>query len=69
MISIAFLIASPLAYILMRNWLDEFAYRITQPVWVYLLTAIASIAIAGITVSYLSWKAATSNPVEALKVE
>ena len=69
MITLAFLIASPVAYLLMKNWLDEFAYRISQPIWVYGLTALVSLFVAGITVSYLSWKAATSNPVDALKVE
>ncbi len=69
MIIVAFLLAAPLAFLLMNQWLDEFAYRIEQPVWVYVATALATFLIASITVSYLSWKAAVSNPVDALKTE
>ncbi len=69
MIGVAFLIASPFAFLLMNSWLEEFAYRIVQPLWVYLITALVTFFIAIVTVSYLSWKAATSNPVEAIKTE
>ena len=69
MIGVAFLIASPIAFLLMNQWLEDFAYRINQPLWVYAVTGIATFFIASVTVSFLSWKAATSNPVEAIKVE
>ncbi len=66
---IAFVLATPMAFLLMSNWLDSFAYRIDQPVWVYVATAVVTFMLATITVSYLSWKAASSNPVDAIKVE
>lgn len=69
MLAISFLIAAPLAFLLMNDWLQEFAYRIQQPAWVYAATALATFLIASITVSYLSWKAAASNPVDAIKME
>ena len=68
-LAISFLVAAPIAFILMASWLQEFAYRIQQPVWVYLVTGLMTLIIATLTVSYLSWKAAISNPVEAIKVE
>ena len=69
MLGISFLIATPLAFVLMQNWLANFAYHIQQPFWIYVLTAIVTFLIAGVTVSYSSWRAAASNPVEAIKVE
>jgi len=69
MLAIAFVLATPLAFFLMNNWLNNFAYHIQQPIWIYGLTILATFLIAGITVSYSSWKAASSNPVEAIKVE
>ncbi len=68
-LAVAFVLATPVAFYLMGQWLDAFAYRIQQPIWVYLATAAMTFLIAGVTVSYLSWKAASSNPVDAIKVE
>lgn len=69
MLSFALIVAAPIAFWLMNEWLEGFAYRIEQPIWVYVLTATATFSIASLTVSYLSWKAASSNPVDAIKVE
>lgn len=69
MLSISLVIAAPIAFLLMNRWLQGFAYRIQQPAWVYVATAITTFIIASIIVSYLSWKAASSNPVDAIKVE
>ncbi len=68
-VGISFLLAAPLAFLLMKNWLKDFAYRIEQPIWVYALTILVTFLIATITVSYSSWRAASSNPVDAIKVE
>ncbi|MEO9870264.1 FtsX-like permease family protein [Ekhidna sp.] len=65
----AFVMATPITFFLMSRWLKDFAYRINQPVWVYLVTAIAILFIAGITVSRTTWKAAAANPVDAIKSE
>ncbi len=69
MLFVAFSVAAPVAFALMSNWLSDFAYKIDQPIWVYMLTLAVTFFIATLTVSYSSWKAATSNPVEAIKVE
>ncbi len=66
---VAFVIATPIAYVFINSWLAEFAYRIEQPLWVYLATGLMTFLLASLTVSYLSWKAASSNPVDAIRVE
>lgn len=66
---VAFVIATPITFFLMGKWLKDFAYRIDQPVWVYAITAIAILLIASITVSRTTWKAASANPVDAIKSE
>jgi putative ABC transport system permease protein len=63
------LIAWPLAYYFMNSWLQNFAYRIDMDIIVFLVAGIAAIFIALFTVSLQAVKAATSNPVEALKYE
>jgi putative ABC transport system permease protein len=66
---IANLIAWPMGYYFMSNWLDSFAYRIEINWSVFVLSACLSVVFAGITVSYQSLKAAISNPVNALRDE
>jgi putative ABC transport system permease protein len=68
-VGIAFIVACPAAYYAMSTWLDHFAYKIDLS-WIYF--AVSGIAILGIevfTVSMLTWKAATRNPVETLRYE
>ncbi len=69
LVVISFSIAFPLAYYLMNDWLENFAYRIPFDFMPYLLAALISISIALITVSLQTYKAALSNPVVALKDE
>jgi putative ABC transport system permease protein len=66
---IAVLIASPLAWYFMNNWLKEFAYRIDINIWVFILAGGSAVLIAFITVSFQSIKAALANPVESLRSE
>lgn len=66
LVFIALLLASPLAWYVMNTWLQNFAYRIAIPWWVFLLAGITAILIATLTVSYQSVKAALVNPVESL---
>ena len=63
------LIAIPLAYIFMNNWLQNFVYRIQISLWVFLVSGIIALLIALVTVSFQSIKAATANPVESLRYE
>lgn len=63
------ILALPVVYILMKSWLDSFAYRMEMPVWPYLLAVLTSILLAILTVSMQTFKTARKNPVEALKYE
>lgn len=69
LIGIAFLIAAPLAYYFMHQWLQHFAYRINIGVGIFLLTILSAEVIAWLTVGYQAVKAAVVNPVKSLKAE
>jgi len=62
-------IAWPVAYFVMQNWLQNFAYRVDVRLWIFALSAILSLAIALLTVSYQTIKAAIANPVDSLRYE
>ena len=66
---VANVIAFPVAYYFMSKWLDNFAYRTEITVWVFVFSGIIAMAIALITVSSQTIKAATANPVESLRYE
>ena len=68
-VAIAFIIATPLAWYSMHKWLENFAYKTTLSWWIFALTGISALGIALLTVSWQSWRAATRNPVEALRYE
>jgi len=69
LIAFANLIAWPIAYLAMRSWLQNFAYRTTVNIWYFLLTAGISVIIALVSVSFQTIKAANTNPAEALQYE
>jgi ABC-type antimicrobial peptide transport system permease subunit len=69
LIVVAFLIASPIALYIMNKWLEDFTYRINIGVDTFLIAIVSSIAIALLTVSYQSIKAALANPVKSLRAE
>lgn len=69
LIIVAFVIAAPLAWYIMNNWLQNFAYRIQMSIGVFVLAIVASVIIALITVGYKSLRAAMMNPVKSLRTE
>jgi ABC-type antimicrobial peptide transport system permease subunit len=69
LVIIGFVIASPLAWWIMNNWLQGFAYRITIGWWIFLLAAVLTITLALATVSIQTIKAAMANPVKSLHTE
>ena len=68
-IFMAFLLAGPVAYIVMKKWLANFAYKTDMSWWIFALSGVIALSIALLTVSIQSWRAATRNPVEALRYE
>ena len=64
---IAILIASPIAWYFMNQWLKDFAYRIEISWWIFVSAGLIAIAISLLTVSFQSVKAALMNPVKSLK--
>jgi putative ABC transport system permease protein len=68
-VGIAFVIASPIAWYAMHKWLQSFAYKTELSWWIFALAGIIALGIAVLTVSWQSWRAATRNPVEALRYE
>jgi len=66
---LANLIAWPVAYYFMNNWLQDFAYRIDMSWWIFVLSGGIALMIALATVSIQAIKAATANPVESLRYE
>ena len=69
LVGIAVLIASPLAWLAMHKWLQSFAYRIHISWSVFVITTLAALLIALITISFQAIKAALANPVESLRSE
>ncbi|MFD2512293.1 ABC transporter permease [Pontibacter locisalis] len=69
LVLVAALIAFPLAWYAMGLWLQNFAYRIDMPVWVFLVAALIAAVVAFLTISYQALKAATANPVTNLRFE
>lgn len=68
-VTIAFVIATPIAYYAMNKWLQNFAYKTELSWWIFLLAGVLALGIALLTVSWQSWKAANRNPVESLRDE
>jgi ABC-type antimicrobial peptide transport system permease subunit len=68
-VMIANLIALPIAYVLMNQWLQDYAYPVTMDWWIFLMAIFISIIIAILTVSYQSVRVALTNPVNSLKYE
>jgi putative ABC transport system permease protein len=68
-VAIAFVIATPIAWYVMHNWLGTFAYRTSLTWWIFAFAGMLALFIAVLTVTWQSWKTATTNPVKALRYE
>jgi putative ABC transport system permease protein len=66
---VAFIFACPITWYAMNKWLQNFTYKTELSWWVFAAAGAIALAIALLTVSWQSWRAATKNPVEALKYE
>ncbi|MGI8951779.1 MAG: ABC transporter permease [Chitinophagaceae bacterium] len=69
LVCIALLIATPIAWYVMNNWLQNFAYRINISWWIFFIAGLIAVLIALITISFQAIKAAIANPVKSLRME
>jgi ABC-type antimicrobial peptide transport system permease subunit len=69
LIILAFLIAAPLAALLMNKWLEDFAYRTHISWWVYAVAVFAALFVTSIAVGFQTIKAAIANPIKSLRTE
>jgi putative ABC transport system permease protein len=69
LISIAFIIATPVAWYFMHQWLQNYPYRIDMSWWIFIACGASSVFIAIATVSFQAIKAAIANPVKSLRTE
>jgi len=63
------LVAFPVAWLVMSNWLQGYAYRVDIHVWVFVAAGLAAVGIALVTVSFQAIKAAVANPVKSIRTE
>ena len=69
LIALAFIIAVPIAYYFMNNWLNTFTYKIDMSWWIFAIAAISGVLIAGFTIGFKSIKTALANPIDSLRNE
>jgi putative ABC transport system permease protein len=69
LVLISFIIAAPLAWYFMHQWLKDFAYRININWWIFLVAGVTAVLVALFTISFQAIKAAIANPVESLRTE
>ena len=69
LILVGAVVAVPLGYFFMRNWLENFEYRIGVSWWVFAVALLLTVVVSWMSVSYISLKAARANPVDALRSE
>lgn len=68
-VAISFVIACPIAFVLMKSWLSNFAYQTSLSWWLFLLAGVVTALITMMTVIAQTWKKASRNPVESLRYE
>lgn len=69
LVIVSFVLAAPVAYYFMTDWLSAFEYRIELGAGVFVLAGVVSLLIAWLTVSYQSFRAAVANPVQSLRAD
>ncbi len=69
LVFIAFIIATPVSYWMMNQWLQDFAYRTSISWWIFIFTGLSALVIALLTISFQAIKAALANPVKSLRSE
>lgn len=68
-VCVCFVLATPVAYVVIQKWLDSFVYKAPVHWWLYVVAFLVVLLITIATVTFQSWRAATDNPVDSLKSE
>ena len=68
-VALAFFLATPLTLLAIQKWLENYAYKTSLSLWIFVLAGGIAMCIALLTISLQSWKAASKNPIESLKYE
>jgi putative ABC transport system permease protein len=69
LVIVSILIATPIAWFYMNQWLEGFAYRMVIQPWIFILAGLAAVTVAVFTISYQSLRSASMNPVTSLRSE
>jgi putative ABC transport system permease protein len=69
LVIISFIFSAPVAWYIMRMWLENFVYKTNITIWIFVVAGVLALVIALLTVGYQSTKAALKNPVDALRYE
>ena len=69
LVGISFIIAAPIAYYFMQNWLQDFVYKTDMSPWLFFMSGLIAITISIITISYHAYKAASLDPAKSIKYE
>jgi len=69
LVGMAFIVASPVAWLVMDNWLQEYPYRTSISWWIFAVAGMAALLIALLTVSWQAVRSALANPVASLRSE
>ena len=69
LVGIAFILATPIAWLALQKWLDNFAFRTTIDLWVFILSGLGMVLITLVTLSVQTIRAAIGNPVKSLRTE
>jgi putative ABC transport system permease protein len=69
LVIVSILVATPISWYAMNEWLEGFAYRMAVQPWIFVLAGLVALIIAVLTISYQSLRSATMNPVSSLRSE
>jgi len=69
LVFIAIIIAAPISWYAMQEWLNGFAYHVDMPWWVFVLSGVFALSITLLTIGVQGVKAAVANPMDALRNE
>ncbi|MCY1311226.1 hypothetical protein D9M70_615070 [compost metagenome] len=67
--ALAFVIAAPIAYYFMNQWLENYSYRIQISLWIFVIVAVCIVVVTIFTVSIQAIRAALMNPVRSIRTD